>query len=62
MRPFTGTHPAAVADWMTGRRGDGRSAVGPRHLRPAHIRLYLSEAIERLTGARLFEYRNYDVV
>jgi len=33
--------------------------VGPRHFKLAHLRLYLSDWIERLTGARLFEYRNY---
>jgi len=33
--------------------------VGPRHFRREHLRLYLSDWIERLTGARVFEYRNY---
>jgi hypothetical protein len=33
--------------------------VGAPRLRLAHLRLYLSDWIERLTGVRLFEYRNY---
>jgi hypothetical protein len=50
-----------VQSWIAARRaaGRGRSAVGPRHFKLAHLRLYLSDWIERLTGARLFEYRNY---
>ena len=33
--------------------------VGPRRFRLGHLRLYLSDWIERVTGIRLFEYRNY---
>jgi len=62
LRRYAGSHPAAVADWMAERRCDPGRAIGPRRLRPGHLRLYLSDAIERVTGARLFEYRNYDVV
>jgi hypothetical protein len=58
LRPFTGSHPRAAEAWIAARRAVG-PAVGPRRLKPAHLRLYLSDWIERLTGARLFEYRNY---
>ena len=59
LRRFAGAHPRAVARWVTARRAGAARAVGPRRLRPAHLRLYLSDWVERLTGARLFEYRNY---
>jgi hypothetical protein len=62
LRRYTGSHPRVVEAWIAerrGARGGAGPAVGPRRLRPAHLRLYLSDWIERLTGARLFEYRNY---
>jgi hypothetical protein len=59
LRRFAGAHPRVVAPWVAARRPGAARAVGPRRLRPAHLRLYLSDWVERLTGARLFEYRNY---
>ena len=60
LRRFTGAHPRAAQSWIAARRAAAAGpAVGPRRLRLAHLRLYLSDWIERLTGARLFEYRNY---
>ena len=60
LRRFSGSHPAFVQAWIASRRpAAGGRAVGPRRLRLAHLRLYLSDWVERLTGARLFEYRNY---
>jgi hypothetical protein len=62
LRPFTGTHPRVAEAWIAARRGDQRDAVGPRRFRAADLRYYLSEGIERLTGRRMFEYRNYELV
>src|SRR5438034_1029199 len=60
LRRFTGSHPLAVEAWIAARRAAAAGpAVGPRRLKLAHLRLYLSDWFERLTGARLFEYRNY---
>ena len=59
LRPFRGTHPEAARDWIAARRDARERAVGPRSFRLEHLRLYVSDAIERLTGARVFEYRNY---
>ncbi len=60
LRPFRGSHPRVVEAWIAARRAAAAGpAVGPRRLRLAHLRLYVSDWIERLTGARLFEYRNY---
>ncbi|MDH3198866.1 MAG: hypothetical protein OEO21_11575 [Candidatus Krumholzibacteria bacterium] len=62
LRPFRGTHPRVAQDWIAERSHDPRRYVGPRRLRPRHLRYYVSDWIERLTGTRLFEFRNYDVV
>jgi len=60
LRRFTGSHPRTAAAWIAARRAAAAGpSVGPRRLKLAHLRLYLSDWIERLTGARLFEYRNY---
>ncbi len=60
LRQFNGAHPDAVQSWIAARRAAAAGpAVGPRRLKLTHLRLYLSDWIERLTGARLFEYRNY---
>jgi hypothetical protein len=60
LRRFAGGHPRAAQSWIAARRAAwAGSTVGPRRLRPAHLRLYLSDWIERLTGRRPFEYRNY---
>jgi len=60
LRRFTGTHPRVAQQWIAAQQAAATApAVGPRRFRPAHLRLYLSHWIERLTGTRLFEYRNY---
>src|SRR6267142_2448145 len=62
LKPFSGTHPLAAAEWIRERTHDPERVVGPRALQLAHLRLYISDWIERLTGARVFEFRNYKVV
>jgi hypothetical protein len=62
LRPYAGAHPAAAREWIAERAHDPERTIGPRRLRVGHLRLYASELIERLTGARLFEYRNYRLV
>lgn len=62
LRRYTGSHPAAAAAWMAERTCDPGRAIGPRRLQPGHLRLYVSDAIERVSGVRLFEFRNYELV
>jgi hypothetical protein len=62
LRPFTGTHPRAALDWIAERAHDPERVIGPRRLKPEHLRFYISDWIERLTGARVFEFRNYELV
>ena len=62
LRGFAGTHPAAALEWIAARAHDPERVIGPAHFKPEHIRFYFSDWIERLTGARVFEFRNYVVV
>lgn len=62
LRRFAGTHPLAAADWIQARLAGRAPSVEPRRLRVNDLRYYLSDWIERLTGRRVFEYRNYVVV
>jgi hypothetical protein len=62
LKPFTGTHPAAAREWVAERAHDPERVIGPMRLKPAHLRFYVSDWIERLTGARVFEFRNYELV
>lgn len=59
---FQGTHPAAAREWVDARRHDVERRVEPPHFEPEFLRFYASDIIERLTGARVFEFRNYTVV
>jgi hypothetical protein len=62
LQRFKGTHPAAARDWIAARSFDPERVIGPRRFRWRFLRYYVSTAIERLTGARMFEFRNYTIV
>jgi hypothetical protein len=62
LRSFRGTHPAVAHTWVDERRHDPDRRVEPARFRPEHLRFYASDVIERLTGARVFEFRNYKLV
>lgn len=62
LRPFRGTHPAVAAEWVQRRRRDPERQVEPPHFEAEHLRFYASDVIERVTGARVFEFRNYKLV
>jgi hypothetical protein len=62
LRRFSGEHPAVARAWIAERAHDPERAIGPRRLKLEHLRFYVSNWIERMTGARVFEYKNYDVV
>ncbi|MBA2459441.1 MAG: glycosyltransferase family 2 protein [Gemmatimonadales bacterium] len=62
IRPFEGTHPAAAVEWIEPRRLDPDRAVEPPRFRLHFLRYYLSGIIERVTGVRVFEFRNYTLV
>lgn len=62
IRRFTGTHPAVARGWIEARRHDPERVIERRRFRWRFVRYYLSSAIERLTGVRPFEFRNYTIV
>jgi hypothetical protein len=62
MQPFRGTHPAVAREWIEARRDDPERLVAPRRFRWRFVRYYISGWIERLTGVRVFEFRNYKLV
>jgi len=62
IRAFTGTHPAVAQPWIAPRRLDPDRVIAPRRFRWRFLRYYVSGAIERLTGVRVFEFRNYTLV
>ncbi len=61
LRSFTGEHPALVREWIAARREQG-SWIAPRTHEREHLRVWGTLAIERLTGWRPFEFRNYTLV
>jgi hypothetical protein len=61
IEPFTGQHPAAMRGWIASHRTEA-PLIAPRRFHREHVRLHASQLIERLTGWRPFEFRNYDEV
>ncbi len=59
--PFVGEHPLAARKWIAERR-NRESLIAPRQFQREHLRTVISNGVERLTGWRPFEYRNYRVV
>jgi hypothetical protein len=53
---------AKLTTWVDERRHDPDRRVEPARFKPEHLRFYASDVIERLTGARVFEFRNYKLV
>jgi hypothetical protein len=62
LRRFKGAHPQTVQDWIGARKFDPERVIAPRQFRWRFLRYYISTAIERITGARVFEFRNYEIV
>jgi hypothetical protein len=62
IRPFNGTHPSVARRWIEEQRVDPERVIAPRRFRWRFLRYYISGAIERLTGIRVFEFRNYKIV
>jgi hypothetical protein len=62
LEPFRGTHPLVARAWIDARRVDPDRVIAPRKFRWRFVRYYISTVIERLTGVRVFEFRNYEIV
>jgi len=59
---YTGRHPAVMEEWIAARRDRMTDRFVPRRWDRRRLALMASLGIERLTGWRPFEYRNYDEV
>jgi hypothetical protein len=62
IRPYRGRHPTVALEWIDRRRLDPERVIAPRQFRWRFLRYYVSQVIERLTGVRVFEFRNYTIV
>jgi hypothetical protein len=62
LKRFRNTHPEVARSWIEARHFDPDRVIGPRRFRWRFVRYYVSTAIERLTGVRVFEFRNYEIV
>ncbi len=58
VEPYTGTHPSVMAQRIA-QAGEWAGHFDPARLRKAALHDRMLDGIERLTGKRLFEYRNY---
>lgn len=62
IRPFRGTHPEVARGWVSRHADDPHRRISPPTFRLSQLRFHLSDWVERLTGHRPFEFRNYDLV
>lgn len=62
LRPFRGSHPAVARAWVEAHAEDPGRVVTPPGFELEHLRFYASDLIERATGVRPFEFRNYTLV
>ncbi len=62
IRPFTGTHPAVARRWVEQHAVDPERRITEPNFRWDHVRFHVSDAVERLTGVRMFEFRNYQLI
>lgn len=62
LRPFRGSHPAVAIDWVEARSHDADRVITPPFFDWEHLRFYASDLVERISGTRPFEFRNYTLV
>jgi hypothetical protein len=62
LRPFSGSHPSVAHSWVESRADDPERVITPRFFDWEHLRFYASDLVERITGLRPFEFRNYRLV
>lgn len=63
LRRFEGTHPAAVREWIDSHAWPfDPEEARPTPLDARELKVRVSDALERVTGHRLFEHRNYELV
>lgn len=61
IRPFVGTHPAVAREWVERHAFDPERRITAPEFGWEHLRFHASDLVERLTGTRIFEFRNYEL-
>jgi hypothetical protein len=59
LRPFSGSHPALMRQWIAARQDRVSEGFAPRAWDLRRLALTASLGVERLTGWRPFEFTNY---
>lgn len=59
LRPFTGTHPKVMKNWIEENKNDLDILSLPYEFKFKDIRLMMSDQFEYLTGVRLGEFKNF---
>ena len=59
LRPFRGKHPQVMDQWIRDKGSDLDIMGLPLRWQWGDIKLVLSEVVEKITGHRLFEYKNF---
>ncbi len=59
LKPFLGTHPAVMKNWVQEHHNDLDILALPLRSEWKNVGLAISDLLERLTGYRMGEYRNY---
>ena len=62
LRPFSGTHPRVMKQWIEENKNDIDILSLPLDLSFKDFRVILSDYVEYLTGIRFGEYKNYVLV
>lgn len=62
LRPFPGSHPRVAREWVEARAQDPDRVITPPFFHLEQLRFYASDLVERMSGSRPFEFRNYTLV
>jgi len=62
LKQFKGTHPSIMKKWIDNNKNDLTLASLENDFKLKHIRMALSDALEKVTGYRMGEFKNYKLV
>ncbi len=60
--PYKGTHPKVMHSWIEKNQNDLTLATLKSNFKFKHIRMAISDFIEKYTGIRLGEFKNYRII
>lgn len=62
IKPFKGTHPQVMGQWINQHRNEVDILALPLTFRMKDLRLVISDAVENVTGYRIGEYKNFKLI